>query len=200
MCQKALAVSRGLLGYLCFAVLLGARSAGLEPATFSVRSHSPSGTGRDSGGQGETNQRCYLILALLEGQGETPGCGQIAVRNNDRRDLPEARLGYTDVLTSYAPSSSRTKVRFVSSCIRPTYRLVAQPRSIVRLSQLRIESIVHSRSAASLQDHPGASVPSQWSRSIMLRHASYTTPMRSSQAAATASSVSRAAKSALAIP
>jgi hypothetical protein len=81
MCQKALAVSRGLLGYLCFAVLLGARSAGLEPATFSVRSHSPSGTGRDSGGQGETNQRFYRVLALLEGQGETPGCGQIAVKS-----------------------------------------------------------------------------------------------------------------------
>ena len=59
-----------------FAGLLEARSAGLEPATFSVRSHSPSGTGRDSGGQGETNQRFYQVLALLEGQGETPDCGQ----------------------------------------------------------------------------------------------------------------------------
>ena len=50
-----------------FAGLLGARSAGLEPATFSVRSHSPSRTGRDSGGQGETKQRFYHVLALLEG-------------------------------------------------------------------------------------------------------------------------------------
>src|SRR5215207_8652653 len=79
MCQKALAVSRGLLGYLHFAGLSLARSAGLEPATFSVRSHSPSGTGRDTGGQGETKQRFYQVLALLEGQGETPDCGQIAV-------------------------------------------------------------------------------------------------------------------------
>src|SRR5215217_4955519 len=38
-------VKRGSLYNLArFAVLLGARSAGLEPATFSVRSHSPSGT------------------------------------------------------------------------------------------------------------------------------------------------------------
>jgi len=57
-----------------------ARSAGLEPATFSVRSHSPSQTGKDSGGQGATNQRFYRVLALLEGQGETPNCGQIAVK------------------------------------------------------------------------------------------------------------------------
>src|SRR5215208_6393690 len=45
-----------------------------------IRSHSPSGTRRDSGGQGETKQRFYQVLALLEGQGETPGCGQIAVK------------------------------------------------------------------------------------------------------------------------
>src|SRR5215211_7140143 len=38
MCQKALGVSRGLLVFLCFAGLLGARSVGLEPATFSIRS------------------------------------------------------------------------------------------------------------------------------------------------------------------
>src|SRR5215217_2225190 len=44
-----------------------ARSAGLEPATFSVRSHSPSQTGRDTGGQGETKQHFYQVLALLEG-------------------------------------------------------------------------------------------------------------------------------------
>jgi hypothetical protein len=54
-----------------FAGLSLARSAGLEPATFSVRSHSPSRTGRDSGGQGETKQRFYQVLALLEGQGGT---------------------------------------------------------------------------------------------------------------------------------
>src|SRR5215210_1678687 len=49
----------------------GARSAGLEPATFSVRSHSPSQTGIYSGGQGETKPRFYQVLALLEGQGGT---------------------------------------------------------------------------------------------------------------------------------
>src|SRR5215213_2326788 len=79
MCQKALGVSRGLLEYLRFAGLFLARSAGLEPATFSVRSHSPSQTGRYSGGQGETKQRFYRKLALLKGQGETPSCSQIAV-------------------------------------------------------------------------------------------------------------------------
>src|SRR5215218_6503012 len=36
-----------------------------------IRSHSPSGTGRDSGGQGETICRFYRVLALLEGQGGT---------------------------------------------------------------------------------------------------------------------------------
>jgi hypothetical protein len=39
---------------------------------------------RDMGGHGEghrgTKQRLYQVLALLEGQGETPGCGQIAVK------------------------------------------------------------------------------------------------------------------------
>ena len=47
--------------------IYGARSAGLEPATFSVRSHSPSGTRADTEGQGETKQRFYQVLALLEG-------------------------------------------------------------------------------------------------------------------------------------
>src|SRR5215204_2363057 len=48
-----------------------ARSAGLEPATFSVRSHSRSETGTDTGGQGRTKPRFYQVLALLEGQGGT---------------------------------------------------------------------------------------------------------------------------------
>ncbi len=73
-------MSRDLPGLLRFAGIFVARSAGLEPATFFVRSHSPSQTGRDSGGQGETNQRFHQVLALLEGQGETPDCGQIAVK------------------------------------------------------------------------------------------------------------------------
>ena len=48
-----------------------------------IRSHSPSQTGTDIEGQGETKQRFIENLGLLrdtEGQGETPGCGQIAVR------------------------------------------------------------------------------------------------------------------------
>src|ERR671912_2310396 len=36
-----------------------------------IRSHSPSQTGRDSGGQVETKLRFYRVLALLEGQGGT---------------------------------------------------------------------------------------------------------------------------------
>ena len=48
-----------------------ARSAGDEPATFSVRSHSPLGTRVDTEGQGETKQRFYQLVALLEGQGGT---------------------------------------------------------------------------------------------------------------------------------
>ena len=50
-----------------FAGLSLARSAGLEPATFSVRSHSPSGPRADTEGHGETKERFYQVLALLEG-------------------------------------------------------------------------------------------------------------------------------------
>src|SRR5829696_2331448 len=49
-----------------FAGLSLARSVGLEPATFSVRSHSPSETRADTERQGETKQRFYQVLALLE--------------------------------------------------------------------------------------------------------------------------------------
>ena len=63
-----------------FAGELGARSAGLEPATFSVRSHSPSETRANTEGHRGTKQRSHQVLALLEGQGETLGCGQIAVK------------------------------------------------------------------------------------------------------------------------
>ena len=41
-----------------------------------IRSHSPSRTGVDTVRQGETKRRFYQVLALLEGQGGTPGCGQ----------------------------------------------------------------------------------------------------------------------------
>jgi hypothetical protein len=36
-----------------------------------IRSHSPSGTQADTEGQGETKQRFYQVLALLERQGGT---------------------------------------------------------------------------------------------------------------------------------
>src|SRR5215203_2803383 len=51
--------------------LLRARSAGLEPATFSVRSHSSSQTGGDREGLGETKSRFYRQLSVLKGQGRT---------------------------------------------------------------------------------------------------------------------------------
>src|SRR5215208_8098598 len=50
---------------------LGARSAGLEPATFSVRSQTHSRTGGDREGHGETKPRFYRNRALLKGQGGT---------------------------------------------------------------------------------------------------------------------------------
>src|SRR5215213_8301756 len=51
--------------------LLRARSAGLEPATFSVRSHSPSQTRADTEGHGETKQRFYRNSGSVEGHGGT---------------------------------------------------------------------------------------------------------------------------------
>src|SRR5215218_11088594 len=62
---------RGLSGYPRFAEKIGARSAGLEPATFSVRSQTRSRTGSDREGHGETKPRFYRNRALLEGQGRT---------------------------------------------------------------------------------------------------------------------------------
>jgi len=49
-----------------FAGLSLARSAELEPATFSVRSHSPYKTPADIEGQGETKRRFYRVLDFLE--------------------------------------------------------------------------------------------------------------------------------------
>ena len=63
----------------------GARSAGLEPATFSVRSHSTSVTWADMEGQEETKQRFYRYCGAPEGQGATSGCGQIAVKKLETR-------------------------------------------------------------------------------------------------------------------
>ena len=69
-----------------FAGLSVARWAGLEPATFSVRSHSPSQTGRDSGGQGETNQRFYQGSIGFEGTGRDRERHPNAVRLRSKHD------------------------------------------------------------------------------------------------------------------
>src|SRR5215212_798022 len=76
-----------LLIFPQFAGTLGARSAGLEPATFSVRSHSPSGTRADTEGQGETKQRFYQVLALLRDRGRHPIAVKTRVVGGQRRDL-----------------------------------------------------------------------------------------------------------------
>jgi len=86
----------------------GARSAGLEPAIFSVRSHSPSGTRADTEGQGETKQRFYQRFALLEGQGGTgkdtrlrSDCGQ-NLRLSRRVLEPEGAEGLPEGIFSAA--------------------------------------------------------------------------------------------------
>jgi hypothetical protein len=52
----------------------------LKRAEASVRSHSPSQTGRDSGGQGETNQRFYLGSTGLEGTGRDTERHPVVIR------------------------------------------------------------------------------------------------------------------------
>ena len=86
--------------------ILSARSAGLEPATFSVHSYSPLGTRVDTEGQGETKQRFYQLVALLEGQGETPSCGQIAV---NVLGIRASVLSETRSAVKSAPPSRETK-------------------------------------------------------------------------------------------
>ena len=61
----------GLRTFLRFASICAARSAGLEPATFSVRSQTHSWTGGDREGHGETKPRFYRQLNALKGQGGT---------------------------------------------------------------------------------------------------------------------------------
>src|SRR5215217_2216691 len=86
----------------------GARSAGLEPAIFSVLSHSSSQTGMYSGGQRETNERFCRKLALLEGQGGTgkdtrlrSDCGQ-NLRLSRRVLEPEGAEGLPEGIFSAA--------------------------------------------------------------------------------------------------
>ena len=88
--SKGVAVSRDLPDLLRFADIFVARSAGLEPATFSVRIHSPSQTGRYSGGQGETNQRFYLGPTGLEGTGRDTERHPVAVRLQSKSVLGNA--------------------------------------------------------------------------------------------------------------
>src|SRR5215212_7559278 len=62
-----------LLIFPQFAGISVARSAGLEPATFSVRSQARSRTGGDREGQGETKPRFYQQLSILRGTGRDMG-------------------------------------------------------------------------------------------------------------------------------
>jgi hypothetical protein len=85
---------------LGFAGLSGVRSAGLEPATFwfvVILLHGQGGTLGDRERQNRTFIEYLGLFRDTEGQGETPDCGQIAVRNLElfRWTLePEAAEGY----------------------------------------------------------------------------------------------------------
>ena len=70
----------GLLELLRFAEYIGARSAGLEPATFSARSNPPSQTEADVEGQGETKQRFYQKSRSLRRTGRDRERHPIAVK------------------------------------------------------------------------------------------------------------------------
>jgi hypothetical protein len=61
---------------------------GLEPTRdcpHRILSPPCSRTEADTEGHREIKQHFYQVLAHLEGQGETPGCGQIAVKICDSR-------------------------------------------------------------------------------------------------------------------
>src|SRR5215212_4904398 len=77
-----------------------------------IRSHSPSQTGRDSGGQGETKPRFYQRIALLEGQRGTgrdtrlrSDCGQ-NVEPRRRVLEPEAAEGFEVVCREARPQDA----------------------------------------------------------------------------------------------
>ena len=97
-------------------------------------------------------------------------------------------------------SDPSIKVRFATIFIQRTYCRVDQPHSPVRFSQFGTKSIVHKASVALLGVHSGARLPSECSVSIAARQPSRMASMRSFQAAAAASSVSCARRSALATP
>ena len=64
-----------------------ARSAGLEPATFSVRSHSRSETRADTEGRGRTIPRFYQGFDFLEGTQRDKEGHPVAVRLRSEREL-----------------------------------------------------------------------------------------------------------------
>src|SRR5829696_8472692 len=81
-----------------YAGTLGKRLAGLEPATFSVRSHSPSQTGADIEGQGETKQRFCQKSRFLRGTGRDRERHPIAV--GLRSNMSSTKGGITPVRES----------------------------------------------------------------------------------------------------
>ena len=105
-----------------FAGLLRARSAGLEPATFSVRSHSPSQTGRYSGGQGETKPRFYRKLTLLKGQGGTGRDTGLWYRYGTKGSLTYSIGGGGRVDTAYEDHRILSPIRIVrDSALRSAF-------------------------------------------------------------------------------
>src|SRR5215207_8105352 len=86
LCQKGWELAQPFFSAPCFSCKSPEFFGTLgrtRPRDLLLRSHSPSQTGRDTGGHGETKQRFYQVIALLEGQGGTGGdtrlrsdCGQ----------------------------------------------------------------------------------------------------------------------------
>src|SRR5215204_4994978 len=89
-----------------------------------IRSHSPSGTQADTEGQGETKQRFYQVLALLERQGGTgrdtqlrSDCGQ-NVEPHRRVLEPEAAEGFEVVCREARPQDASGGILAAISHVR----------------------------------------------------------------------------------
>src|SRR5215217_1129044 len=89
-----------------------------------IRSHSPSGTQVDTEGQGETKQRFYQVLALLERQGGTgrdtrlrSDCGQ-NVEPHRRVLEPEAAEGFEVVCREARPRAASGGILAAISHVR----------------------------------------------------------------------------------
>src|SRR5829696_6519716 len=82
----------GLRTFLRFASICAARSAGLEPATFSVRSQTHSWTGGDREGHGETKPRFYKESSSLRGTQRDRERHPVAVRLRSKRGAPQTGL------------------------------------------------------------------------------------------------------------